>query len=441
MKRTAGNTVFRIISILVLGMCIGVFWHWLRIFPVPQVSKWRASQKKTLAGRWKETRNISDDYTAVEEQRQMIEKIQSLGYLSGSKPAPIKTKITVYDRKLAYNSLNLIASGHGAEALLITMSGEEVYKWSCDLTEAWPELVTKKQTTNKYWKSKMYWRRVHLMENGDLYAIFEGVGIVKLDKNSNILWRKNNFAHHDLYVAGNGDVYVLTRNVHINKKYNPEKPILEDFITVLDSEGNELKNVSLLDMLENSPFAPVLTRSKPFGDILHTNTIELIENLPSHRSLPFKKGTVLTSVLHLDLVCAVDLEKETVYWAESNLWHKQHQPTLLDNGNMLVFDNQGLKNVSSVLEIDPVTREILWSYRGGKDGAFYSETCGSCQRLPNGNTLITESDPGRAFEVTPDKTIVWEYVNPNRAGKNKELIATLFEVFRLPQDFPVDWMN
>jgi len=437
---TAEKKKIRIIFIFILGICLGVIWHWLRIFPFPQLSTLKAQiSGDMLQGRWRKTRNLSDNQDLTKKQEQMIKNLQSIGYLTGSKPAPAESNVTVYNDKLAYKSLNLIVSGHAPEALLITMSGDIIHRWSCNLTEAFPELITKKEASKKYWKSKMYWRRVHLMENGDLYAIFEGIGIVKLDKYSNLLWSKNDYAHHDLYVAKNGDVYILTRKAHIDKRFDPEKPILEDFITVLDSEGNELKSVSMLDMLENSPFAPLLIRSKPFGDIFHTNTIELIENLPSDHPLPFKKGTVLTSILFLDLVCAVDLKKETVYWGESNLWHRQHQPTLLDNGDILVFDNQGLKNASSVLEIDPLTRKILWSYRGGEDGTFYSKTCGSCQRLPNGNTLITESDPGSAFEVTPDKTIVWEYINPNRAGKNRELIATLFEVIRLPNDFPMEW--
>jgi hypothetical protein len=52
--------------------------------------------------------------------------------------------------------------------------------------------------------------------------------------------------------------------------------------------------------------------------------------------------------------------------------------------------------------------------------------------LPNGNTLITESDRGRAFEITRSGRVVWEYYNPARAGERKELIATLFEVVRIP---------
>jgi hypothetical protein len=94
-----------------------------------------------------------------------------------------------------------------------------------------------------------------------------------------------------------------------------------------------------------------------------------------------------------------------------------------------------------VVEFDPFSQAIAWSYRGTPERPFYSETCGSNQRLPNGNTLVTESDNGRAFEVTSDGTIVWEYFNPHHAGPEGEYVATLFEVVRLlPSERP-DWVD
>jgi hypothetical protein len=92
-----------------------------------------------------------------------------------------------------------------------------------------------------------------------------------------------------------------------------------------------------------------------------------------------------------------------------------------------------------VLELDPFSQQIHWIFEGTEDEPFFTRTCGSVQRLPNGNTLITESDAGRAFEVTRDKRIAWEFVSPHRAGRNGELIATLFDVVRLPPDFPTEW--
>ena len=55
--------------------------------------------------------------------------------------------------------------------------------------------------------------------------------------------------------------------------------------------------------------------------------------------------------------------------------------------------------------------------------------------------MISESDHGRAFEVTPDGEIVWEFHNPYRAGEDDRFVASLPELIRLPPDFPTDWLD
>lgn len=44
---------------------------------------------------------------------------------------------------------------------------------------------------------------------------------------------------------------------------------------------------------------------------------------------------------------------------------------------------------------------------------FFSRTRGSCQKLPSGNVLVTESDRGYAFEVTREGQEVWPFANPD----------------------------
>jgi hypothetical protein len=56
---------------------------------------------------------------------------------------------------------------------------------------------------------------------------------------------------------------------------------------------------------------------------------------------------------------------------------------------------------------------------------------GKHQRLPNGNVLIAESGQGRAFEVTPEGKIVWEYIN----YIDPETVGFLEQVERLPADY------
>ena len=95
-------------------------------------------------------------------------------------------------------------------------------------------------------------------------------------------------------------------------------------------------------------------------------------------------------------------------WGPTNL-HRQHHPTLLANGNILVFDNG--RQRSQVVEIDPATLEVAWRYAPG----------GSAQRLPNGNTLITESDRGYVFEVTREGETVWRFANPDVQTDNQRI--------------------
>ena len=130
-----------------------------------------------------------------------------------------------------------------------------------------------------------------------------------------------------------------------------------------------------------------------------------------------------------------------IVWALFDMWGGQHDPTLLANGNILVFDNYGFNSRSQVTEFDPVTHELAWTYKGNPRDSFFSLTCSTAQRLPNGNTLMTESEPGRAIEVTQAGDTVWEYYNPHRAGESGELIATLMEVERLSPDLTAFWAS
>jgi len=105
---------------------------------------------------------------------------------------------------------------------------------------------------------------------------------------------------------------------------------------------------------------------------------------------------------------------------------------LLSNGNILIFENDVRSdrgNYSRVFELNPKTEKIVWEYKADPPEKFYSGNMGSAQRLPNGNTLITESTKGHIFEVTRDGEIVWEFYNPkfNKEGKRK----TIYRFLRL----------
>jgi hypothetical protein len=95
---------------------------------------------------------------------------------------------------------------------------------------------------------------------------------------------------------------------------------------------------------------------------------------------------------------------------------------------------------SRILEIDPLSQHITWRYEGSEANGFYSFDCGSLQPLANGNVLVTESNTGRAFELTRGGRIAWEFRSPHRARRHKERTANLFEMLRIDEEFVRSWL-
>jgi len=129
-------------------------------------------------------------------------------------------------------------------------------------------------------------------------------------------------------------------------------------------------------------------------------------------------GDILTSYRPTSTVIRISRKTGKILWKlGSPTIAGQHAPTLLANGNILIFDN-GVHRLddsmpfSRVIEVNPATNEIAWKYQDRPAWNFFSPRMGNAQRLPNGNTLVCESSFGRFFEVTHDGAIVWEYVNP-----------------------------
>ena len=369
-----------------------------------------------------------------EDLERRMRELEALGYASGSQLAPGVSDVVRYDRERAQPGLNLYVSGHAPEAVLIDMDGRPLHRWALGFEALWAGVPT-----GEAGPGAQYWRRAHPLPDGGLIVIQSGVGIAHLDRDSRVVWRRANGAHHDLDVRPDGTIYTLTRRACVDPRVHPSEPILEDFVVVLGPDGELRTELSLIDALDAGGHFERAFRLRS-GDVLHTNSIELLGAAAS--AVPgLRAGHVLISMRENDLVAAVDLEAGRVVWVLEGSFRGQHDPQLLDDGSLLLFDNEGLGQRSRILALDPATGERLWSYGRSEATRFHSATCGAVQRLPNGNTLITESDRGRAFEIDADKRLVWEFVNPNRAGDEGEFIATLFELRRLPLDFGADWLG
>jgi len=356
-------------------------------------------------------------------------ELETLGYAPGYQAAPLLTGVTVHDPARAQGGVNLYCSGHDTAAHLVDMSGVLLHTWRLAYDQV-PNTIPNPHP----WFSGS-WRRVRMLDDGSLLAIYENLGLAKVDLKSRLLRWYDGKAHHDLDVLPDGTIYVLTRQRRNRPLLNRRHPVIEDFVTVLSPDGVEKRSISILDaFLRSDEYRSLVGQlTRPHGDLFHTNTIEVLDHRLAMHGERFRPGNVLLSIRHLDTIAVLDPDSETIVWAATGPWRWQHEPVPLDNGNLLLFDNQGLGRASRVLELNPPTCDIVWSYQGDPPESFYSVFCGAESRMPNGNTLIVETCAGRAFEITASGEIVWEFVSPHRAGDHGELVAALFDLISLPE--------
>ena len=365
---------------------------------------------------------------AAEVSRAEVERLQALGYVDVA-PEVVEGKpsgVVLHDAARSQPGYNLFTNAHLCSTQLIDATGHVVRSWSLDPCFRWDNTT--------------------LLPNGDLLVVgrseradsskvevdrrFDvGRYVARLGWNGEVIWKTALGAHHDAQLTPRGEIVVLTARRRAVSEVDGNRKMKDDALTLLSQDGVKLVEASLYDLLKTAPpeqfrFQP-RTQGKGHLDLLHANSVFWMqdEQLAARDPL-YAPSNVVVTIRHQDVVVVVDWDAKKVVWA----WGQgelsgPHDAVVLPSGNFLVFDNGLGRRWSRVVEVDPKTRKIVWEYRASEPETFYTQTRGASQRLANGNTLIAQSDSGRAFEVTPAGEIVWEFLNPNLSeGKRGALV-------------------
>jgi hypothetical protein len=327
-----------------------------------------------------------------------------------------------FDPAVAAPGMTLIPHYDGERfvADLIGLDGKVLHSWRTSFSEVWGENPGHIQFAAD--DSVIEWHGTHLYPDGSLLLNFEGQlfpfggGLVKLDKDSKVVWKLPRNTHHMVMVAEDGTIWVPSLNYRPNGM--PEFPGLEpwfyeDTILKVSPDGEVLDEISLLLAMRSMP-GLVSPRGDSY-DPTHLNDIELVTPELAAVFPMLKEGDLVVSLRNVSAVAAINPQTRKAHWAMAGLFRRQHDPDLLPNGHVMLFDNLGGDPAcgrTRILELDPVTQAEAWRYDGCTRGErFYSEAWGEQQALPNGNVLITESFAGRVFEVNRAGDIVWSWVN------------------------------
>ena len=276
----------------------------------------------------------------------------------------------------------------------------------------------------------------------------------------------------------NGTTLVLARTTLINRSINLIMPLDDDVIYEVDWKGNltgfvwhaneHYKEMGFSIWAKIGIFhqmMPYLFRSTYQG-WLHINTIsELGENhWHDEGDSRFNPHNIILDSRQASFMAIIDRQTGKIVWRIGPDYSKDtevgkklgpiigmHNAHMIPKGlpgagNILVFDNGGyagygllgqpihyLRSYSRVIEFNPVTYNIIWEYEKKDNPRFYSDRISGAQRLPNGNTLICEGNKGRVFEVTPENTIVWEYIYPGLSGNYTN--NDVYRAYRIPPEW------
>ena len=395
-----------------------------------------------------------------------ISTAQEIGKGPGRSVEHWPTGLTVYDPTRAYPGFTIFTSlGGDGTHYLIDMKGKVVHTW-------------------KVPQSHYGW----LLPNGNLYTGFSrldrglgtaatgtpavaNVGVVaEVDWDSKIVRKwENDAIHHDYDKLPNGNTLtIIWTKLEKPKEMKggipgteyPGGVILGETIVEINQRNEIVWKWEMEDLdPDEYPVCPLCYRQRS----LHTNSIQYLP--PDNPIFPGKELIILSN-RQPSAGIIVDKETKKVLWRyggyKDGEWARlghQHSFYMIGGkigadykgkalpgyGNILVFDNGmhvagyadwGLPR-SSVTEIDPKTKKVVWSYKHTDtdfkgwmppEWMFNSPYIAGAQRLPNGNTLIAEGGTGRIFEVTKAREIVWEFINPEKKA--------VFRAYRYGPDFP-----
>lgn len=373
---------------------------------------------------------------AEADTSEAVDRLRSLPYagFSGGRD-DAQDGVVVHDETRAYPGYNLVSVHDRCRADLIDMHGRVLRSWRHDGSASWSN--------------------VELLDNGDLLAVGwdaneageSGIAdqkryLLRFAWDGTLLWKRPMAAHHDVEVTPRGELLTLTFERRRIPEIHSEIEVRDDRLTRLDPDGRNPRSMSLYDLVSRSPavfplqrVAPNTAGGEPWIDLFHGNSIEWMHRPAlAARDPLYGPSNVLACFRNQDRIAIFDLDRERVLWAwGAGMLSGPHDAQVLDDGTVLVFDNGLARGWSRVVQVDPLRGEIVWEYRARDPRSLFTASRGSAQRLPNGNTLIANSDNGTAFEITRDGEEVWRYNIPERDERGHR--ATIVRVKRYEPAF------
>jgi hypothetical protein len=335
----------------------------------------------------------------------------------------------------------------GTQARLIRSDGTVVHRWPVKFYDLFPEtghIKPDELVPRTNWNGEIH--GAYPLPDGSIIFNFNYMGSARLDRCGRTLWTLPRMTHHAVTRASDGTFLIPSARYIEGQSRFPtlHPPYTEDTILKITEDGKVVSETSVLDIFYGNNYQGLLFMRRGRGDMTHTNDIDELTPELASRFPMFATGDLMLSMRMGSMILVVDPATMRLKWYQAGPWLGQHDPDFLENGKILVYNNNydgtedgSLFGNGNIMELDPATRAITYRYGTAPGQAFYAESSGKHQELPGGNVLVTEAKAGRVFEFDRNGQIVWEFIN----RYDEKDAALITEATRYPESYfkVTDW--
>jgi len=292
--------------------------------------------------------------------------------------------------------------------------------------------------------------------NGNIVGFAPGVGY-EFNLDSEVIFETpDNFdIHHyvhktnrDTYFFIDGEVQPHPCPLECDPEYPDTISWQGDRFIEVDQQGNVIWEWSTFDYLSLDEYNPKWVDmwmsqwdfgGNPNFDWTHSNSVYYDE----------ESDIVYISIRNLSRITAIDYSTKEILWNIGNPdfmeeiffddsfgFSHQHSAQITDENNVLFFDN-GRDNQPELsrcveIEIDDnyTNAELVWEHILPTEMVTLSR--GECDRLLNGNTLISVGRTGNVVEVSSDNRIIWHL----SVKENNNIPVTIYRSERIFNLYP-----
>ena len=321
--------------------------------------------------------------------------------------------------------------------LLDSNNGELLKQWDPDDKVLYEQAYNENDPRRPLKGSDLYFMHPFMTSDSSLLFTSQLTSLMaKIDKNSKLLWLKNdkNY-HHTLEADAENNIYVCSRPFE-SEQYDflpgefetYKNTLLDDHITVLNATtGQESFSKSVIEVLLENGYEDLLVyKGQIISDPIHLNDIQPALSGSTY----WDKGDLLISCRNLSTVFLYRPKTNKILWLRHGPWYTQHDVDFYGEDKIVVFGNDVIREESV---IDPRITDSnlsfnkkrphneIYVYNFSTDSIttpfhrlmkaenIRTITSGRCDILPNGDIFIEETNQGRII-IGDSTTKKIEYV-------------------------------